>query len=109
MVSQFHFKNFEADESIRTRANLSLSRILDRGPCDSRAVALLEAQEQGFFRCSVDIYSRQGPFMASTVRTSVEEAIQAAEDKIKGQLEWWWAHRGRDPNAEEKEILQTAS
>jgi hypothetical protein len=93
MINQFNFKNFDANDATRSKANFALSKILDRAPYDSTAVALLEKLEDGY-RCSVDIYSRQGPFMASTVRATALDAIQAIESKLKYQIEWWWSHRG---------------
>jgi hypothetical protein len=92
MKSQFHFKNVEADDDLKSTAHLALSKILDRAPCDSTAVALLEKQENGY-RCSLDIYSLQGPFMASTVRPTALGAIYAVEEKLRNQIEFLWSHR----------------
>jgi hypothetical protein len=79
MNSQFHFKNVEANDDLKSAANLTLCKILDRAPYDSTAVALLEKQENGY-RCSLDIYSLRGPFMASTVGKTPLSAIQAIEE-----------------------------
>ncbi len=92
MVNRFHFKNFEADESIKTIANISLGKVLDRAPCGSTAIALIEKQEQGY-RCSIDIYCVQGPFMVSLARSTVTEAIQAVEEKLTKQIELRWFDR----------------
>jgi hypothetical protein len=78
---------------LKSVANLALSKILDRAPCDSKAVALLEKQDDGY-RCSLDIYSLLGPFMASSVRPTAIGAIYAVEEKLKNQMEFWWSHRG---------------
>ena len=88
MISQVHFTNFEADESLRILANSVLSKILDRAPSDSTAVALLERQEEGY-RCSLDVFSRQGPYMASVVRATAAEAIRGIEEKLEEQLSRW--------------------
>jgi len=108
MISQFHFKNFDADETIRARANVALGRILDRAPFGCTGVALLEKQDEGF-RCSIDVYSQQGPFMASTVRATAGDAIHATQERLKNQIDWWCSHRGHNPKSEEVKILEAAS
>jgi hypothetical protein len=95
MINQFHFKGFEADEGIKLSANRTLGRLMDRAPYDSNAVALLEKDESGY-RCSIDIYSRQGPFMANVHRETVSESLRAIERRLKTQIEWWWSHRSFD-------------
>ena len=93
MVSQFHFKNYEADEGTRSVANLALCKVLDFAPDNSRAVAILEKQGEEF-GCSIEVYSRQGPFRATAVRPSPVEAIQAVEEKMENQIVWcrfYWA------------------
>jgi hypothetical protein len=93
MVVQIHFKDFEADEQLKSAANAALTRVVDRSPWGSSAVALLEKQEEGY-RCSIDIYSRSGPFMASTVRPTALETLRATEEKIKKQIDWCRSRRG---------------
>jgi hypothetical protein len=93
MNNQFHFKNIELNDELKSIANLMLSKILDKAPCDSKAVALLEKEDDGY-RCSVDIYSLLGPFMASSVRPTAIGAIYAVEEKLKNQIDFWWSHRG---------------
>jgi hypothetical protein len=100
MISQFHFKNFDADESLRLDANCALCRILDRKPADSTAVAVLEKQEAGF-RCSLDIYSRLGPFSATSFRTTAAGAIQAVEEKLNHQIFFFQPYH-REPTEQKK-------
>jgi hypothetical protein len=85
MVSQFHFKNYEADESTQAAANLALSEVLDFDLDGSRAVGVLEKQGEEY-RCSMEVYSRQGPFMATAMRSNPVEAIQIVEKKLKSQI-----------------------
>jgi hypothetical protein len=92
MKTQFHFKGFEPNHELKTQANLSLNRTLGLAPYGSTGVGLLEKQENGF-RCSVDIYSRYGPFIASAVEAIPELAIAALSKKLKHQLEVWWSCR----------------
>lgn len=107
MVIQIHFKNFEADETLSTAANLALNRIVDRSPLGSSAVALIERETQGY-RCYIDIYSRTGPFMASTVRSTALEALNAAEEKVNRQIEWRRSHHGQQAGSAEN-FLQAVS
>mgnify|MGYP001619465863 CR=1 FL=1 len=79
MVIQIHFKNFEADEKVKSEVNAALNRVVDRSPWGSTAVALLEKQDEGY-RCSIDIYSRSGPFTVSRVRPTPLETLHAAEE-----------------------------
>lgn len=93
MFSQFHFKNFDANEEVKSIANVALDRLNELDGGASTAVGLLEKEEHGY-RCSLDIHSRRGPFMASTVRPEAQEAIRAAELKLKKQIEWSRSHWG---------------
>ncbi len=94
MISQFHFKNFDADESLRFEANCALCRILDRAPADSTAVAVLEKQDAGF-RCSLDIYSRLGPFIATSFSATAAGAIQAVEENLNHPSFFFEPHPGQ--------------
>lgn len=92
MTSQFHFKNFEADETIKSFASLAMNRILDFAPSDATGVALLEKKDEGY-HCSFEIYSRQGPFIANVIRPTALEAISTAERRLKKQVERWHVRR----------------
>ena len=88
MVIQIHFKDFEANDNVKSAARAVLSRVVDRSPWGSTAVALIEKQDEGY-RCSIDVSSRSGPFMASTVRPTVLETLRAAGEKVTQQIEWY--------------------
>lgn len=107
MVNRFQFKNFVVDDALAIRANLALSRTLDLAPYKSTAVALLEKREEGY-RCAVAIYSIQGPFMSSVVRSNAVEAIQGVEERLRNQIKRGWSHRGASTDSAEK-ILQGVS
>jgi hypothetical protein len=94
MKNQFHFKNFEPEFKLRFQANLVLSRIMDEAPYGSNAVGLLLKQSDETYRCALDIYSKQGPFMANAVGVTPEQALKATEEKIRNQLSWSKTHRG---------------
>jgi hypothetical protein len=68
--------------------------VLDRSPYGSRAIAILEQEKDGAYRCALDIYSKQGPFIASAVGRTPLESVRAIEAKIGRQLELWRKNRG---------------
>jgi len=94
MTHQFHFKNFDPDFKLRFQANLILDRTLDMAPYGAFAVGLVERRDDGNYCCALDIYSQQGPFMASVVGSTPEKALECLEDKMKKQISWWKSHRG---------------
>ncbi|MBY0471932.1 hypothetical protein K2X30_12260 [bacterium] len=94
MNNQFHFKNFEPDFQLRLQANIVLNRTLDVAPYGATAIGLLEKRGEEDYCCALDIYSKQGPFMASAVGETAEKALQCLEEKIKKQISWWKSNRG---------------
>jgi hypothetical protein len=94
MKNQFYFQDFEPEFKLRLQANLVLNRILDEAPYGATALGLILKQSEGSFRCALDIYSKQGPFMADAVSATPEQALKSLEEKIKNQLGWWKSHRG---------------
>ncbi len=107
MISQFYFKNFEADEELRVAANLTLSRILDSAPYDSMAVAILEWKVDGY-RCGLDIYTKHGPFMATAFGLSPLDTLQTVEQRLKNQILFWRSHRS-GPRPPKNTNIQAAS
>ena len=87
-ISKFYFKNFEPDFELRRYGEQCLEAIEESAPSDGAVVAILEPVSEGF-RCSVDIYSSYGPFMASVVEETPREAIRHIEQKIHAQLARW--------------------
>ena len=84
-MNRFHFKGFEPEEALKSKANISLNRILDFAPFGSTAVALLEKDKNGY-HCLLDVYSRHGPFMASAIHSTPMEVIALVEKKMTEQL-----------------------
>ncbi len=91
-MSQFHFKNFNPDETLKSKANIVLSRILDMSPYGSTATALLEKEECGY-RCSLDIFSLHGPIAASVVYSNPLEAISLIEMRVTDLISNWKERR----------------
>ncbi|MFL5815197.1 MAG: hypothetical protein ACJ763_16590 [Bdellovibrionia bacterium] len=97
MNNQFHFKNFEPDFQLRLQANVVLNRTLDIAPYGAVAIGLLEKRDENDYCCALDIYSKQGPFMASAVGADPESALHCLEEKIRRQISWWKSHRRDGP------------
>ena len=93
-MNQFHYKNYEPDFNLRFQAGVTFNRILDIAPYGATGLGVLEKQGENEFRCSLDIYSKQGPFMASIVGPTPEQALADLEEKIKKQIAWWRSHQG---------------
>jgi hypothetical protein len=89
MSHQFHFRNFEPAFELRFQAHLALDRIMGFAPYGAQAVGLLEKQAGNEYRCTVEIYSRSGPVIASATGPAAENAILAVEDKVKRQVLGW--------------------
>ena len=88
----FHFKGFEPDTELKAHANVVLNRLLDRSPYGAKAVALLE-KDGDEFRCLLDIYATQGPFIASAKGRSPREAVDGVEQKMTTKMERWMNRR----------------
>ena len=108
MTNQFHFKDFDADEATQVAASSTLEQILDRAPHGAAAIALLEKQKEGY-RCSIELYTRKGPFIASTIRTSALDAIHATEDRIRRQADAMWPKLENRPRFFESANCKAAS
>lgn len=88
MLKKFVFKNFEPTADLKFYLDRSLRRVLDLTPYGSTAFAIVEKQDTDF-RCSVDIYSSQGPFAASAVGVTPDDAIRCALNKFYRPTEKW--------------------
>jgi hypothetical protein len=86
MNSQFHFKNFEPEFQLRFKANLVLNRTLDVAPYGSIGIGLLKKHGENDYCCALDIYSKQGPFIANAVASTPEKALECLEEKMKNQI-----------------------
>ena len=91
MISDFNFLGFSPDQNLERKANLAVERLLDLAPRGSMAVALLE-QENASFRCAIEIYSKQGPFIARGCADTAESALEAVVRSLSKKLDRW---RGR--------------
>jgi hypothetical protein len=105
MNSQIHFKGFDPESDLRTKASASLNRVLHLAPYGSVAIVLLEKLDAGY-HCSFDVYSKFGPFIANANCVSADTAIAQVEDKLKIQLDIW---RQRKNAAAGKKISKTSS
>jgi hypothetical protein len=92
MRQEFHFKSFEPGTGVRRKAEDVLDRIMDLAPYGSIAVALLERQDDGY-RCSMDVYSKIGPFMASAMAQSAFDALEILEKRMVARIDRWKRHR----------------
>lgn len=106
MNRQFHFKGFDPDLKLRSQADRVLNRLMDRAPYGATAVALLEREAQGF-RCLLDIYSPQGPFITSAAGKTALDALNGVEQKMISKMDRWMNARmdsgtSRSPQGERR-------
>src|SRR4051812_33060512 len=88
MNSHFHFKGFSPTAELMFLARSSLDKALDKAPYATSAVALIEKEKDGF-RCSLDVYSRYGPFLTSALDPTAIGAITEIRRKFERQIERW--------------------
>ena len=93
-LPEFTFVGFEPDEELRIQANRSLDRLLENAPYGSIAVALLEKNEAGY-RCSIEIYSRNGPFTGSGSDHTGKGALETVLKILAPRLKRWSEIRDR--------------
>jgi hypothetical protein len=87
-MSQFHYSNFKPDEALQFEAERALDEILELAPEGAIAVALL-SQEDGQYRCSMDIYSSAGPFIVNIVQPNPYSAVHHMAVTLKAKLALW--------------------
>jgi hypothetical protein len=78
---QILFKNMHPSDEVRSYADAVMQRILETAPYDSHALALLEKVEEGY-RATIDIYSKDGPFIAESLAQNPTQAL----DELAGEL-----------------------
>ena len=88
MLSQFYFKDLNPSKELRSEANQTLDRILDEAPFGAITIVLIE-KDGAQYRCSVDIYTKNGPLIASTVQATPLMAIKHVEDVLLTKLGKW--------------------
>lgn len=82
MLTEFHYKGFEPDDDIKTKANSLLDQITSWVPKGTFISAMLEKDDKAF-RCSIDLCTRHGPICASVVDSHLEKTLVRIESKIK--------------------------
>lgn len=108
MQTQFQFLGFEPDHELRVEAQHKLERLLDQAPYGSFAVAVIEKMDQGY-RCAIDIYTINGPFVAQSQHTSAGAALNRVMKMLTLRIERWREKRmrifGRQKNPSELDSL----
>ena len=85
MLPQFHFSQFEPEESLRLRADLSLDQILELAPDGTIAVARLKKDNE-IYSCSVDLYTKYGPLIARATQATPLLALQQTQKFLQEKL-----------------------
>ena len=92
MMNRFHFRGFTPAPELEVFAARALGQLLDRAPGDSSALGSVEYLLEGYL-ARLDVYSKQGPFLADAMAASPQEALDQVFEKIQDQLTQWRNHR----------------
>jgi len=92
MHTQFHFFDFNADEDLQIESGHVIEQILDLAPYGSVAIGQIKREAQSYL-CSIDVYSRFGPFIANTVQPSPLLALHHAQDILTRKIRDWRLRR----------------
>jgi hypothetical protein len=99
--NQFFFKNFLPSIELEQKANQLLLNVQALSPYDSRILALMEQTDHSFC-CSIDIYSKYGPFMARSQMAEPETALASMVAQITEKLQEWRNQRFGDGSTQPK-------
>ncbi len=104
MLTDFHFKDFIPDAVLRHQANRTVDRLLELAPYGAVAVALVEP-DGNQFRCKIEIYSKNGPFIAETTRPTAMQAVSQAGQALTAKLLRWQDLRYSKPHLADRYLL----
>ena len=90
-MDNFHFKGFEPNDSLTTRAERAFDRILERAPSDAKITAIVEKNDE-IFHCSIEIGSSSCPFIIETSHKVAAIALDKAELSLMRKLDKWRGH-----------------
>ncbi|MGE4108427.1 MAG: hypothetical protein AB7F66_14570 [Bacteriovoracia bacterium] len=88
IAPDFNFFDFEPNEDLRKKANLATQRLLDLAPYGSIVVAALKKKGE-LYKCSIDIYSSNGPFRTSAAHEDPKVSLESAARSISKKLDHW--------------------
>lgn len=92
MYADFAFFGFTPTKNLKSKANITLGRLLDRSPFGSQAVATMEFDGETHY-CSVEIYSQYGPFIAKASHQNAMKALEQVNQRLMAKLNAWSERR----------------
>jgi hypothetical protein len=95
MLNKFHYKNFEADFDARVLAERALERLEEAAPYSATILGILEKSHDGYW-AYLDVYSKQGTFLATAHGASLAQALVTVEEKMKAKLNRWKKERSAE-------------
>jgi hypothetical protein len=91
-MDYFHFRDFTPSDSLRSRANRTIQKIMELAPSDANITALLEAGQNGY-HCAIEVAGQVAHFSAVTSHQIAQIALDKAELSILRKLDKW--HKSR--------------
>ena len=82
---ELHFKNMTPAKDVESYAHSVVDDILQSAPVDSRAIALMEKTEDGYW-ASLDIYSKSGPYIGRAFGAEASEALNELRKDIHEKM-----------------------
>lgn len=88
MMNRFHFRGFQPTPELQRHSDLALGELLELAPPDASSLGSVEFTPEGYV-ARLDVYSKQGPFLADRVALSPQEALDLVMAEIRTQLNQW--------------------
>lgn len=88
MMNQLSYRGFEPSEEIKLKADEVLNQLVDRAPFGAFVNAMIE-KEGEHFRCTVNLFSQQGPFYASIVDSDISKTLERVKTTLIKKLISW--------------------
>lgn len=106
MIPDFNFVGFEPNDELKESSSKLLERLLDLAPFGSIAVAQL-VQDELSFHCTIEIYSKFGPFIACASGASPQKVLENASESVTKKMRRW--KQTRKNSISNKRIFSAAS
>jgi hypothetical protein len=96
MSPDFNFIGFNPDDELKTKAYLTFDRLLEIAPVGSIIVGALQKDGHDY-RCSIEIYSKHGPFSSRCFSDTPDSALASATRSMFQSIERWGKRRRKSP------------
>jgi hypothetical protein len=96
VLTEFRYAGFSPDETLQHEAQNTIDELMDLAPYDATLVAKME-KDGAVYRCSMDVFTLEGPFQAKGLHISPQGALQFVKDTVLRKLSKWRESRFTPP------------